>query len=102
MQGGGSDERTQGPETTVTATGALAVWLEHGPRHLVGVREHRRLKRPHHPQNIKEENQQYGSSRTVFHQIVSLHATNFCNLGEAFHNRTATGHTSFVSRGAIS
>jgi hypothetical protein len=39
MQGGGSDERTQGPETTVTATGALAVWLEHGPRHLVGVRE---------------------------------------------------------------
>jgi len=39
IQGGGSDERTQGPETTVTATGALAVWLEHGPRHLVGVRE---------------------------------------------------------------
>lgn len=40
MQGGGSDdERTRGPETTVTATGALAVWLERGPRHLVGVRE---------------------------------------------------------------
>nr|TKR84984.1 hypothetical protein D5086_0000253370 [Populus alba] len=40
MQGGGSDdERTRGPETAVTATGALAVWLEHGPRHLVGVRE---------------------------------------------------------------
>ncbi|KAJ6987247.1 hypothetical protein NC653_020478 [Populus alba x Populus x berolinensis] len=105
MQGGGSDdERTRGPETAVTATGALAVWLEHGPRHLVGVREvgALRLKRPNHPQNIKEENDQYGSSRTGFHQIVSQHATSFCNLGEAFHNRTANGHPSFVSQGAIS
>ncbi|KAJ6908890.1 hypothetical protein NC652_019991 [Populus alba x Populus x berolinensis] len=80
MQGGGrDDERTRGPETAVTATGALAVWLEHGPRHLVGVRE-------------------VGG----FHQIVSQHATSFCNLGEAFHNRTANGHPSFVSQGAIS